>query len=280
MRAKAWLVVALVVTGAGLGLLGLMQLLDRDRLHIEAERWLRRAYYVASDAPLPGTPDLGDLEKRLAASGLEPGAPVFIRIFKLEFELELWIKRGDRFQRFAVYPICRWSGLLGPKLIEGDWQAPEGFYTVDAKALNPASRWHRAFNLGFPNAFDRSQGRTGSYLMVHGGCSSIGCYAMTDAVIDEIWRLVSAALQRGQQRFHVHIFPFRMTDANLARRSGAPWAAFWRDLKPGYDAFEATRVPPSIAVCQGRYAVAPGLSGTAGNPPLEPACPKATGAKT
>jgi murein L,D-transpeptidase YafK len=190
------------------------------------------------------------------------------------------MKHGDRFERFAVYPICRWSGLLGPKVAEGDWQAPEGFYTVDAKALNPSSRWHRSFNLGFPNAFDRAHGRTGSYLMVHGGCSSIGCYAMTDAVIDEIWRLVSAALQRGQPRFHVHIFPFRMTDERLAGRSGTPWAGFWRDLKPGYDAFEATGLPPRVSVCQGRYAVSPDQAGTAGSSPIDLVCPKATGAKT
>ena len=99
-----------------------------------------------------------------------------LRIFKREFELELWMKREDRFHRFAVYPICRWSGDLGPKLAQGDWQAPEGFYTVDAKALNPTSRWHRSFNLGFPNLFDRTHQRTGNYLMVHGGCSSTGCF--------------------------------------------------------------------------------------------------------
>lgn len=280
MRARHWLVGVLLVAAASLVVfLGLARLIGWDRLRIEAER-LRRHAYAATGTPLPGTPALGDLDRRLAAQGLELGAPVFIRIFKLEFELEVWIRRGDRFQRFAVYPICRWSGLLGPKLAEGDWQAPEGFYTVDARALNPASRWHRSFDLGFPNAFDRAHGRTGSYLMVHGGCSSIGCYAMTDRVIDEIWRLVSAALQHGQPRFHVHIFPFRMTEDGLAARSGTPWAAFWRDLKPGYDAFEATGLPPRVSVCQGRYAISPDQPGLAGSSPIEPACPKATGAKT
>ena len=148
-----------------------------------------------------------------------------MRVFKREFELELWMKRDDTFHRFAVYPICRWSGRLGPKLAEGDAQAPEGFYTVDAKALNPASRWHRSFNLGFPNAYDRSHQRTGSFLMVHGGCSSIGCYAMTDAVVDEIWRLVTAALGKGQPRFQVQVFPFRMTAENMAQRAHESLAA-------------------------------------------------------
>jgi murein L,D-transpeptidase YafK len=268
---KVWL--ALAVLAAGIAIILLNQ--DWDGLRIEAER-VRRLAYDARRVPLPGTPDLKDLNGRLAVHGVALGAPVFIRIFKREFELELWVKRDDRFHRFAIYPICRWSGNLGPKLQEGDWQTPEGFYVVDAKALNPASRWHRSFNLGFPNTFDRAHQRTGSFVMVHGGCSSIGCFAMTDAVIDEIWRVVSAALKQGQPRFHVHIFPFRMTEDNLARRSQGRWAPFWRDLKAGYDAFEASQLPPSISVCEGRYVVSPApVEGTAD---IDARCP--AGAKS
>jgi hypothetical protein len=178
LRRNAWLALALLVVAGAIGLI--LYGWEWERVEIEAER-SRRLAYVASGMRLPGTPDLEDFKGRLAAHGLAHGAPVFIRIFKREFELELWMKRDGRFHRFAVYPICRWSGGLGPKLAEGDWQAPEGFYTVDASALNPNSRWHRSFNLGFPNALDRAHGRTGSYLMVHGGCGSIGCFAMTDA---------------------------------------------------------------------------------------------------
>jgi murein L,D-transpeptidase YafK len=276
---RSWLAVALLVLCAGLGVLLLVARLDWDGLRIEVER-TRRLAYIALGKPLPGTPDLDALDRRLAAEGVAPGAPVFIRIFKLEFELELWMKRGDRFHLFATYPICRWSGALGPKLREGDWQAPEGFYTVDAKALNPHSRWHRAFNLGFPNVLDQTHGRTGSYLMVHGGCSSIGCYAMTDPVIDEVWRLVTAALKRGQRRFHVHIFPFRMTEEQLARRGDRPWAPFWRDLKPGYDLFESTRLPPAVSVCNGRYVVSPGAAGTAEGAAIDGACRNATGSSS
>jgi murein L,D-transpeptidase YafK len=221
---------------------------------------------------LAGTPDLRDLPGRLAAVGVALGAPVFIRIFKREFELELWLKRGDRFRRFAVYPICRWSGSLGPKLREGDSQAPEGFYTVDAKALNPASRFHRSFNLGFPNVFDRTHNRTGSLIMVHGGCASIGCFAMTDPVIDEIWNLVTAALKGGQARFHVHVFPFRMTDDNMTRRERAEWAAFWRTLKRGHDMFEATEWPPRVAVCDGTYAFAPAQPASDGSHEIDERC--------
>jgi murein L,D-transpeptidase YafK len=242
-------------------------LIDWEGLRIERERVWRRALARAG-TPLPGTPDLAAFDRRLAERGMTLGAPVFIRIFKLEFELELWMKRGDRFELFAVYPICRWSGALGPKLHEGDRQAPEGFYTVDAGGLNPNSRWHRAFNVGFPNALDRSYGRTGSYLMVHGGCGSIGCYAMTDPVIDEIWRLVTAALKGGQPRFHVHIFPFRMTAERLAERTRPQWAEFWRDLKAGYDAFETAHLPPKVSVCNGRYVVSTDAAGVAGSSPV------------
>ncbi len=147
---------------------------------------------------------------------------MFVRIFKREFELELWMMRDGRFHRFATYPICKWSGQLGPKLATGDHQAPEGFYTVDETQLNPNSRWHRSFNLGFPNAFDKAHGRTGSFLMVHGGCGSVGCYAMTNGVIDEVWKLVTAALRGGQKRFQVQVLPFRLTDEALSSHGGYP----------------------------------------------------------
>jgi hypothetical protein len=229
-------------------------LADRDGARLDAER-SRRLALARTGQALPGTPDLGDLAGRLTRNGLTAGAPVFIRIFKREFELELWLKRDDRYHRFAIYPVCRFSGGLGPKLVEGDHQSPEGFYTIDRRSLNPHSRWHRAFNLGFPNALDREHGRTGSFLMVHGGCSSVGCYAMTNPVIDEVWRLVDAALKAGQKTVHVHVFPFRMTSDNIEARSAHRWAEFWREIKPGFDAFEETQVPPRVSVCGSRYQI-------------------------
>jgi murein L,D-transpeptidase YafK len=158
-------------------------------------------------------------------------------------------------------------------LKEGDRQAPEGFYTVSRAQLNPNSRWHRSFNLGFPNLYDRTHGRTGSFLMVHGGCSSIGCYAMTDRVVGEIWDLINAAFDGGQDRFAVHVFPFHLTDARLDAYKDHQWAGFWRELKPGYDAFEETQVPPIISVCRGRYAVQNGTLTTKQVPELSPFCP-------
>ena len=279
---RIWRVVLVVVVLVMLGAIALLSrdvMRDWDRFQIEAER-ARRLAYSASGVALPGTPNLDDFAGRLSAHGVALGAPVFVRIFKREFELELWMKRDDRFHRFAVYPICRWSGDLGPKLAQGDQQAPEGFYTVDTKALNPNSRWHRSFNLGFPNAFDQAHKRTGSYLMVHGGCGSVGCYAMTDPVVDEIWRLVTAALKGGQARFHVHVFPFRMTDENLALRSHMQWAPFWRDLKQGYDAFEATQLPPKVSVCQGRYAISEPPRGGDASHEIDGRCAAASGARS
>ena len=170
-----------------------------DRASIAYTRWQNHSYYQ-SGLPLPGTPDLAKFDDRLRAQGLALGAPVFLRIFKLESELEIWMEKDGRYRLFATYPICLWSGRLGPKLAEGDRQAPEGFYAVTKDELNPNSRWHRSFSLGFPNAFDRALGRTGSFIMVHGGCQSIGCFAMTNNVVDEIWRLVTAALDEGQPR--------------------------------------------------------------------------------
>jgi murein L,D-transpeptidase YafK len=248
--------------------------LAAEREWIGLQRYWR-ATVAGFGLALPGTPDLANLDQRLKAQGLAAGDPVFLRIFKREFELELWMMHGDRFVRLATYPICKWSGNLGPKIKQGDRQAPEGFYTVDETALNPNSAWHRSFNLGFPNAYDRAHGRTGSLLMVHGGCGSIGCYAMTNDVIDEVWRLVTAALGNGQKRFQVQVMPFRLTESNLSRLAESPDAAFWQSLKPGYDLFEKSQTPPKVSVCGDAYAFAAGGAGYDGSQPIEVGCPAA-----
>ena len=206
----------------------------------------------ASELPPARSPRL-PLDMRLADKGFARGDAVFVRIFKQEGQLEVWLRKGDRFELFDVYTICAFSGDLGPKLREGDGQSPEGFYEVGRKQLNPNSAYHLAFNLGFPNAYDRALGRTGSFLMVHGACASIGCYAMTDAHITEIYGLVAAALNKGQASVRVHVFPFRMSDAELASYAGDARLTFWQNLKEGYDMFEATRVPQDAFVCGQRY---------------------------
>jgi murein L,D-transpeptidase YafK len=195
------------------------------------------------------------LPTRLAGQGLRQGQPVYLRIFKQEAVLELWMKGDQGWRLFQSYPICRFSGELGPKLKQGDRQAPEGFYQVTADQLNPNSRHHLSFNLGFPNEYDRANGRTGTFLMVHGGCSSVGCYAMTDPAVDDIYGLVSAALKNGQKDVEVHAFPFRMTDTNMIRYAHSRWIDFWRDLKAGYDRFETDRRIPAVKIADKRYVV-------------------------
>jgi murein L,D-transpeptidase YafK len=255
LRQALGLIVIVALFGAGYLLLTSEGRQVLDRASINYTRWQNHRYY-RDGLPLPGTPDLARFDERLEAKGLTLGAPIFLRIFKLKSELEIWMEKDGRYQLFATYPICLWSGRLGPKLAEGDRQAPEGFYSVTKDELNPNSRWHRSFSLGFPNAYDRALGRTGSFIMVHGGCQSVGCFAMTNNVVDEIWKLVTAALDKGQPAFNVQVFPFRMTEQNLAARKGNKWIGFWTDLKKGYDAFETTRVPPFVTVCDNRYVVA------------------------
>lgn len=209
------------------------------------------------------------LERALEVRGLRYGAPIFVRIFKQERELELWVQGRAGFELFRTYPICRYSGRLGPKQSEGDMQSPEGFYTVSAGRLNPTSEYFLAFNLGYPNALDRAHGRTGGALMVHGGCVSAGCYAMTDAGISEIYALAEAALRGGQSSFHVHAFPFRLSERQLTRHAASRWAGFWRDMKPAFDYFEQLRVPPVVRVRGGRYEVAGRLPERDPEPGLE-----------
>jgi len=197
----------------------------------------------------------GRIDGALAQKGLSFGSSIYIRIFKEEAELEVWLQHGARYELFKTYPICAESGTLGPKEREGDAQSPEGFYSVTASKLNPRSNYHLSFDIGYPNAYDRSLGRTGSFIMVHGNCVSIGCFAMTDPGIEEIYLLAQAALEKGQKSVAVHVFPFRMTAENTRQHASSRWAPFWSELKAGYDAFEAKHVPPDVDVNGGHYAV-------------------------
>ena len=190
----------------------------------------------------------------LSENKLNYGSPVFIRIFKAEKTLEVWLRKKDQYVLFHSYPICTYSGRLGPKTRHGDKQAPEGFYRVGLSQLNPASNYHLAFNLGYPNAYDRANGRTGDFLMVHGNCVSIGCYAMGDAAIEEIYTLMDAALHSGQKNIDVHVFPFRF-DSTKIDWQNSEWQAFWSDLKLGFDAFNQTKKLPTITVVNKRYRI-------------------------
>lgn len=218
----------------------------------------RLAQFVPDRVRRIVAPPPDPLAERMAERGFSLGQAAYVRIFKQEAKLEVWLKAATGYQLYQTYPICRFSGRLGPKLKEGDRQAPEGFYAVGRKQLNPNSRHHLSFNLGYPNAYDQAHGRTGTYLMVHGGCSSIGCYAMTDQAIDDIYRIVEAALQDGMDHVPVHVFPFRMTAERVAAAANQSWIGFWRNLKTGYDFFEAVRKPPAVFACGKAYGFQPG----------------------
>lgn len=196
------------------------------------------------------------LRAELHTLGAKWGAAIYVRIFKASDELEIWVDSGTRHQLLRTWPICTWSGELGPKQRQGDGQAPEGFYAVGPQQLNPASNYHLSFNLGYPNAYDRALGRTGDYLMVHGNCVSIGCYAMGDAAIEEIYTLVAAALAHGQDRVPVHIFPFRMDVGWEDLHVRSEWLPFWKELAPAYRAFADSGQPPKVAVDGQHYRLA------------------------
>jgi murein L,D-transpeptidase YafK len=185
-------------------------------------------------------------------------SPILIRLFKEESELEVW--KQDTTNHYAllkVYPICRWSGDLGPKVQEGDRQAPEGFYSITPGLMNPNSNYYLAINTGFPNTYDRANGRNGALLMIHGDCSSRGCYAMTDEQIGEIYSLAREAFLGGQPSFQIQAYPFRMTPANLAHHRTNPSMAFWKMIKVGNDHFETSHLEPKVEVCDRHYVFDP-----------------------
>ncbi len=195
------------------------------------------------------------LTQRLSELNVAMGYKVFIRIFKKESVLEVWVLKDAEYIHLKNYNICAFSGYLGPKEKEGDRQSPEGFYSVKKYQLNPNSSFHLSFNLGYPNAYDRAYNRTGSFLMVHGNCVSIGCYAMTDEKIEEIYALVEEALSNGQREVKVHAYPFKMTDENMAKFTNSKWYDFWVNLKEGYDYFELEKLPAEIKVKGKRYSI-------------------------
>lgn len=244
------------ITGAAAALLVACAPASAFRIELKdvaPDRIERQRAEAIGQLPLPGTPNVAQMAERLADKGLAVGSAMFIRVFKAESELEVWMQKGDRFELFATYPICHWSGTLGPKVSEGDKQSPEGVYTVTQRQLHMIGRHPRSLNLGFPNALDKQFQRTGSYILIHGGCGSVGCFAMTNPVIEEIFSLAQAALKNGQDAIQVHAFPFRMTEDNMRAFALHDWYDFWRNLKDVYDNFEQTRRLARVSVCEGRY---------------------------
>ncbi|MEJ8475850.1 L,D-transpeptidase family protein [Roseibium algae] len=204
--------------------------------------------------PKAKRPVSSDIKRKITDLNMSSSSPILIRIFKEENSLEVWKqKRNGRFALLEEFEICKWSGKLGPKFKEGDRQAPEGFYQITPGLMNPNSSYHLAFNLGYPNKYDRSHNRTGTHLMVHGACSSRGCYAMTDQQVQDIYALARDSFSGGQRSFQVQAFPFHMTPENMAKHHDSEHLDFWRMLKTGYDHFELTQVPPEVSVCEKKY---------------------------
>jgi len=194
------------------------------------------------------------LVAEMNAKDMDLQSPILVRLFKQEAELEVWKQdRSGRFALLKTYPICRWSGDLGPKVREGDRQAPEGFYSITPAQMNPQSLYYLSFNTGYPNAYDKALGHTGSQLMVHGDCSSRGCYAMTDEQIAEIYSLGRESFFGGQKSFQLQAYPFKMTPLNMAKHRSNPNMPFWKMIKEGYDHFEVTRQEPKVDFCEKKY---------------------------
>lgn len=215
------------------------------------------------------------LQDKMAAKNMEKYSPIVVRVFKEESVVEIWKQtRTGKYDLISTYNICKWSGKLGPKYMEGDRQAPEGFYTIRPAQMNPNSNYYLAFNIGFPNAYDQVNGRTGQHLMVHGACSSSGCYSMSDENIAQIYAFGRDSFKGGQREFQLQAFPFRMTAENMARYRDDPNYKFWTMLKEGYDIFEVTKRPPKVDVCEKRYVFNRNTDGKA----LTPAgvCPPAS----
>ncbi|MDO9426451.1 MAG: L,D-transpeptidase family protein [Methylobacterium sp.] len=208
----------------------------------------------------------------MTQKGMAQNDPILIRAYKKEAEMEVWKRgAGGQYALLKTFPICRWSGQLGPKTKQGDRQAPEGFYTVTPGQMNPNSSYYLSFDTGYPNAYDRANNRSGNYIMVHGTCSSAGCFAMTDESMGEIYALARDSFAGGQRAFQFQSYPFRMTASNVAKFRNDPNAPFWKNLKEGSDYFEALREEPKVGLCGTRY-VFGGSDAAAGSctPRVEP----------
>ncbi|MCA0400708.1 MAG: murein L,D-transpeptidase [Proteobacteria bacterium] len=194
------------------------------------------------------------MQALMSQKGMNARSPILIRTYKKESELEVWKQDASgQYALLKTFPMCRWSGQLGPKKVEGDRQVPEGFYAITQNQLNPNSSYYLSFNVGYPNAFDRAHGRNGTNIMVHGACSSRGCFSMTDEQIADIYALTREAFGGGQKAVQMQSFPFRMSAENLAKFRADENMPFWKNLKEGADHFDVTKREVQVSVCNRRY---------------------------
>jgi len=194
-----------------------------------------------------------DLARQFEARDLKLGSPIFIRVYKQTSEMELWVQQGPRFVLYKTYGICRWSGGLGPKFYEGDRQSPEGLYRITAADLIVNQRWDRAMEINYPNTFDVLNGRSGSHILIHGKCGSIGCFAIQDKNVEDVYGAVRAALRNGQAYIPVLSLPFRFGKLTPSKEQTLQLNEFWTDLRRADLLFERDRLPPVAYICDGRY---------------------------
>lgn len=198
------------------------------------------------------------LQKEFKVKGLQwPAKFVFIRSFKYDSQLEVWVKNDikDKYKLFKTYKVCMQSGTMGPKRLQGDYQVPEGFYYINE--FNPHSNYHLSLGLNYPNASDRILSdslRPGNGIFIHGSCVSVGCIPVTDKDIEEIYILASYAKASGQEFIPVHIFPVRYNQKKSLEyfindtRNNPSLQKFGMQLKRAYDEFDETKEVPLIMI--------------------------------
>ncbi|MBZ4416495.1 murein L,D-transpeptidase family protein [Myxococcus sp. RHSTA-1-4] len=201
-----------------------------------------------------------------AAGVAWPPEQMYVRAFKHERELEVWAgAKAGPLVKVKTYPFCAASGELGPKRQRGDLQVPEGFYTIDL--FNPWSDYHLSMRVSYPNEADKrhkTAADPGGNIFVHGDCVSIGCIAIEDEPIQELYLMVLDTREKTKRNVPIHIFPRRLDDKGMkalegGRSSTDPLVAFWRSLQPAYTFFEEARHLPvtSVDPKTGAYVVKP-----------------------
>ncbi len=204
------------------------------------------------------------LKKQFAAAGLQwPAKEIYIRSFKYDSQLEVWVRNNDNepFKLFKTYRVCALAGTLGPKRIEGDYQVPEGFYYINE--FKPTSNYHLALGINYPNTSDKilsDAEQPGGNIYIHGSCVTVGCIPIQDQQIEELYLLAASAKNSGQDFIPVHIFPIRFSNKKSmeyfaqSTKDDQDLQHFAISLKEVYDYFEKERKLPLISVDrQGKY---------------------------
>ena len=199
------------------------------------------------------------LEKFLNAGGYGSNFSMLINAYIAEGKLEVWLKSksSPTYSLFRTYNFCAHSGTIGPKVIEGDGQTPEGFYYINV--FNPVSSFHLSLGLNYPNAVDLARTgkdrKPGNDIYIHGNCVTVGCIPLTDDKIKEVYILGVEARNAGQDKIPVNIFPFKMTNANMKKYVAqfSIQANFWKTLQLGYLAFEKRKNQAKIMEVKGKY---------------------------